>query len=53
MSKETNNFSDTIQIDKKKYVFNIVKVGQKLGLDLKKLPYTYRILMENILRQKT
>ena len=53
MSKETNNFSDTIQIDKKKYVFfNIVKAGKKLGLDLKKIPYTYRILMENILRQK-
>ena len=53
MSKETNNFSDTIQIDKKKYVFfNIVKAGKKLGLDLKKIPYTYRILMENILRQR-
>ena len=54
MSKETNNFSDTILINKKKYVFfNIVKAGQKLGLDLKKLPFTYRILLENLLRQKT
>ena len=54
MSKETNNFSDTILINKKKYVFfNLVKAGQKLGLDLKKLPFTYRILLENLLRQKT
>ena len=54
MSKETNNFSDTILINKKKYVFfNLVKAGQKLGLNLKKLPFTYRILLENLLRQKT
>ena len=34
------------------FFFNIVKAGKKLGLDLKKIPYTYRILMENILRQR-
>ena len=54
MNKETNNFSDTILINKKKYIyFNLVKAAQKLGLDLQKLPYTYRILLENILRQET
>ena len=29
MSKETNNFSDTIQIDKKKYVFLILLKQEK------------------------
>ena len=54
MSKETNNFSDTILINKKKYsFFNVIKAAKKIDVDIKKLPYTYRILLENLLRQKT
>ena len=54
MNKDTNNFSDTILINNKKYIyFNLVKAAKKLGLDLQKLPFTYRILLENILRQET
>ena len=53
MSKKTNNFLDTISIDKKKYAFfNLNKVSKEFGSDLKKLPYTYKILLENLLRQK-
>ena len=52
MSKKTNNFLDTISIDKKKYAFfNLNKVSKEFGSDLKKLPYTYKILLENLLRQ--
>ena len=54
MNKDTNNFSDTILINNKKYIyFNLIKAAKKLGLDLQKLPFTYRILLENILRQET
>ena len=53
MSKETNNFLDTIQINKKKYAFfNLTKASKTIGLDLKKLPFTYRVLLENLIRQK-
>ena len=53
MSKETNNFLDTIQINKKKYAFfNLTKLIKNIGLDLKKLPFTYRVLLENLIRQK-
>ena len=54
MNKETNNFLDSVIINKKKYAFfSIVKTAKKLGLEISKLPYTYRILLENLLRQKT
>ena len=53
MSKETNNFLDKIVINQKKYnFFSLDKASTKTWLRLKKLPFTYRILLENLLRQK-
>ena len=53
MSKKTNNFLDTISIDKKKYAFfNLNKVSKEFGSDLKKLPYTYRNFTGEFIKTK-
>lgn len=44
---------DTIKISSKKYHYlNIVKAARKLGIEINHLPYSLRILLENIVRNE-
>ena len=53
MSKERNNFLDTIRINGKNFKFFSLKKAEKiLDFHLKQLPFTYRILIENLIRQQ-
>ena len=53
MSKERNNFLDTIKINGKNFKYFSLKKAEKiLDFQLKHLPFTYRILLENLIRQQ-
>ena len=53
MSKERNNFLDTIVINGKNFKFFSLKKAEKiLDFHLEQLPFTYRILLENLIRQQ-
>ena len=53
MSKERNNFLDTIRINGKNFQFFSLKKAEKiLDFRLNQIPFTYRILLENLIRQE-
>ena len=53
MGKERNNFLDTIIINGKNFKFFSLKKAEKiLDFHLEQLPFTYRILLENLIRQQ-
>ena len=53
MGKERNNFLDTIVINGKNFKFFSLKKAEKiLDFHLEQLPFTYRILLENLIRQQ-
>ncbi len=52
MNLTTTNFIDHIKLDKLSYEFVSLKKAQtKLNFDLSKLPFSYRILLENLIRK--
>ena len=52
MNLTTTNFTDNLKIEKTIYKFvSLRKAEEKLNFDLGKLPFSYRILLENIIRK--
>ena len=53
MNLTTTNFIETLEINKKKFkIISLKKIQDKFKFDLSTLPYTYRILLENLIRKK-
>ncbi len=53
MNLTTTNFIETLEINKKKFkIISLKKIQDKFKFDLSTLPYTYRILLENLVRKK-
>ncbi len=53
MNLTTTNFIETLEINKNKFqIISLKKIQDKFNFDISRLPYTYRILLENIIRKK-
>ena len=53
MNLTTTNFLDSLEFEKKKYnFFSLRRAEDILDFDLNKIPISYRILLENLIRKK-
>ncbi len=54
MNLTTTNFTDKLKIEKDEYTFiSLKKAEKKFNFVVDKLPFTYRILLENLIRKKS
>ena len=53
MNLTTTNFTDNLKIEKDEYTFiSLKKAESKFKFVIDKIPFTYRILLENLIRKK-
>ena len=53
MNLTTNKFIDTLKIERKAFdIVSLEKAEKLLNFELERLPFSYRVLLENLIRKK-